>query len=207
MITVAYMEIQHLEMKDFIWIEHNSLDPDFCSYVIDKFEKDIRKKPGLIGRGDINKSIKSSTDFMISYFLDEWKEEDKVLFEAINSGIQKFRDKLKHVHQNYDMFRTANVKDLGYQIQRTLPGEFYTWHHDSEYTSKDGVRILTYIWYLNDITEDGYTEFIDGTRIQPETGKLIIFPATWSFLHRGYPPKKETKYICTGWVYDGLMDQ
>ena len=51
----------------------------------------------------------------------------------------------------------------------------YIWHHDSmmgEYVLTRGVRCLTYIWYLNDIDEDGYTEFIDGTKVQPKTGRI-----------------------------------
>ena len=62
------------------------------------------------------------------------------------------------------------------------------------------------IWYLNDVKDGGYTEFIDGTRIQPEAGKLIIFPSTWDFLHRGVSPKTETKYLCTGWVHAEMME-
>ena len=58
------------------------------------------------------------------------------------------------------------------------------------------------MWYLNTIEEkdDGYTEFIDGTKIQPVVGRLIFFPATWTFLHRGYPPKVK-KYLCNGWMH------
>lgn len=97
------------------------------------------------------------------------------------------------------------ISDSGYQIQRTLPGDFYTWHTDA-CAENSKVRQLTYIWYLNDVHDDGYTEFLNGTRIQPETGKMIIFPATWTYLHRGYPPKSETKYIVTGWVYNQLSD-
>ena len=96
-----------------------------------------------------------------------------------------------------DIFKSYNINldgnDTGYQIQRTRPGDFYDWHHDSI-----GPRILTFIWYLNDIKNAGYTEFLDGTKIQPETGKFMIFPATWNYMHRGVSPKDETKYICKG---------
>ena len=61
-------------------------------------------------------------------------------------------------------------------------------------------RLLTIIWYLNDIHEDGYTEFYSGLKVQPEEGKIMMFPALWPYVHRGFPPKSETKYICTGWI-------
>ena len=75
------------------------------------------------------------------------------------------------------------------------PGDFYTWHHDCM-----DDRLLTIIWYLNDVNQDGYTEFSSGLKIQPEIGKILMFPAQWPWVHRGYPPKYETKYICTGWI-------
>ena len=54
---------------------------------------------------------------------------------------------------------------------------------------------------LNTIEEDGYTEFIDATRVRAKEGRIVIFPSGWTFLHRGYPPKNQRKYICTGWLH------
>jgi len=31
-------------------------------------------------------------------------------------------------------------------------------------------------------------------------GKVIIFPADWTFTHRGIVSKTQTKYIITGWL-------
>ena len=97
------------------------------------------------------------------------------------------------------------MSDTGYQIQKTSPNSGYTWHDDFDpsydNTSSAGIRVLSFIWYLNDVSEGGYTEFIDGTKIQPERGKFLIFPSTWNFIHRGFPPKKESKYIITGWLH------
>jgi hypothetical protein len=53
---------------------------------------------------------------------------------------------------------------------------------------------------LNDVYEGGETEFVDGTLIKPERGKLIIFPAYWNYHHQGRPPISNTKYIVTGWI-------
>jgi hypothetical protein len=174
----------------FIWIKRNSLSPEFCSHIIDKFEKDSRKHQGY-SNFSINLDIKRSTDLHISNYKDEWKEEDNILFTSLTEAIKEY----VMIHKKLSI-----THDKGYQIQRTRPGEFYDWHHDFYSNSTDGFRVLTYIWYLNDIQEGGYTEFIDGTRIQPETGKLLLFPATWTYIHRGVTPEKETKYICTGWL-------
>ena len=89
----------------------------------------------------------------------------------------------------------------GYKLQRYEAGGFYDWHHDWQ-MSGGATRIFTFMWYLNTIKEEdeGYTEFADGTRLQPERGTLVMFPATWTFLHRGFPPKVR-KYICNGWIF------
>ena len=92
-----------------------------------------------------------------------------------------------------------DTRHNGFQIQRTKPDEGYAWHNDS-----CSQRLLTWIWYLNDV-EEGYTEFYDGFKVKPETGKLMIFPATWQYPHRGVPPKTGLKYICTGWVYSNAV--
>jgi hypothetical protein len=188
-------------MNSFLWVKDNSLTKDFCQSVIDRFESDNRSSQGCISSG-ANPDIKRSTDLKISYFTD-WKEEDGVFFNALQDAIPEYRKYLDDTVPNrgiVDIFFSDEIYDDGYQIQRTKPGEFYTWHHDAS-IENDGVRVLTYIWYLNDIHEEGYTEFWDGTRVQPKTGRMIMFPSTWNYIHRGVSPKSETKYICTGWIY------
>jgi len=62
-------------------------------------------------------------------------------------------------------------------------------------------RFLAFFMYLNTVDKGGETEFVDGTLIKPEQGKLMLFPATWTYIHQGRPPISNTKYICTGWIY------
>ena len=188
-----------------IWTKSNVLPSDFCNHVIDKFENDIRKRSGVSGYERKEMPQKKSVDLNIS-FLPEWKDEDDIFYNSIKKN---FIEYTKHCNNYYGCMDGAyvgdehnidkNQIDSGYQIQRTNPGEYYKWHHDGLIENKF-IRLVTYIWYLNDIKEDGYTEFSNGMKIQPEQGKLLIFPATWTYIHQGFPPKSETKYICTGWI-------
>jgi len=194
----------------------NSLTKEFCSHVIEKFENQKEgKHPGYVfgyeHRPMVDVSVKTTTDFHVS--LDEdWKYEDKVFFDSLSIGHDEF---INHISVNLNAFMaecvyaTQNIVDSGYQIQRYDPGGYYNWHHDSNMSNvvlfenerkTPGLRSLTYIWYLNDIENDGENEFINGVKIKPETGKLIFFPATWTYFHRGVPPLNETKYIVTGWM-------
>ena len=186
------------KFSDFIYIERDAIPKSFCNNVIEKFEQDDRKRQGQVG-GGVCLDIKRSSDLSISE-LDDWKSYDQAFFRCLNNGLKKY---IRFLPEEYIKNKALSElgNDTGYQIQRTQPGDHYIWHHDQTKT-----RLVTFIWYLNDIKNGGYTEFIDGTRIQPEAGKLIIFPATWDFLHRGVSPKSETKYLCTGWVHADMME-
>jgi hypothetical protein len=191
-----------ITLSDFIYIRDNTLTSEFCRQVIDKFETDTRSEPGRVGRSEtmrVDTTIKDSLDLNISH-LSNWEEEDKVFYESLNYHMKQYLGRT-------DLPCSIGFKDItdsGYQIQRTSPKAGYTWHDDAQsgqYVIDNGVRWATYIWYLNDVKKDGYTEFVDGTRVQPEAGKFVLFPACWPFIHRGYPPKSELKYIVTGWVH------
>jgi Rps23 Pro-64 3,4-dihydroxylase Tpa1-like proline 4-hydroxylase len=186
------------KFSDFIYIQKDALPKSFCDNVIQKFELDDRKRQGQVGSG-VRLDIKRSCDLSITG-KEDWESYDQAFFKSLNDALKQY---LRFIPEEYIQCKALGrfEDDTGYQIQKTQPGDYYIWHHDQTKT-----RLVTFIWYLNDVKDGGYTEFIDGTRIQPEAGKLIIFPATWDFLHRGVSPKTETKYLCTGWVHAEMMD-
>ena len=193
---------ERVKMSDFILSLPNSLDSSFCKKVIKRFENDPRKEPGTTGDEQLlNPSTKQSTDLHISD-ISGWKDIDDKLCSALSHGMSTWYDTFAVEGSGYYSCSFPTF-DNGYKIQRTEPGQYYSWHHD--FMVEGGLRFLTYIWYLNDIDEGGYTEFCDGTQIKPEEGKLILFPATWTYSHRGFPPKNQTKYIVTGWVHDSYF--
>jgi hypothetical protein len=182
----------------FILEIENHLDCTICDEIIEMFEKDARLQPGITG-GGLNKSIKNTTDLQISTLI-EWKKYDDILFNNLNNGIQKYGLKLNNLFfNNFLIF--DNIKDKGYQIQKyNKKTGFYKWHHDSMNDNNFGQRLLTYIWYLNDVNEGGETFFLNG-KIIPKKGKFLLFPATWTYLHKGNVPLSNDKYIITGWLY------
>ena len=183
-----------MNLSRYIYIKKDALPKSFCSNLIEKFEQDDRKHQGVVGSG-INFDMKRSLDLNISA-LEDWYSFDQGLFKNLGSELDNYRNFLPDIFNKSNTSQDLTGDDTGYQIQKTQPGDFYDWHHD--YMDN---RLLTFIWYLNDINNAGYTEFLDGTKIQPEAGKLVIFPATWMYVHRGVSPEKETKYICTGWIH------
>jgi Rps23 Pro-64 3,4-dihydroxylase Tpa1-like proline 4-hydroxylase len=186
---------EYSKLSDLIYIGENSLSEEFCNKCIKKFKKDPNKVEGRTGSG-VLLDVKQSMDVNISSD-PKWKEEDAVFYDSLHHHVEKYRSKYS------DVFRcllSSYYEDSGYQIQETLPGGFYKWHNDF-YTKDGAARFLTYIWYLNTVDEGGETEFIDGTKIKPKTGNIMLFPSTWTYYHQGLPPIKQKKYICTGWIY------
>ncbi len=194
--------------SDFIWIKDKSLSKSFCKKMIEKYEKSKDKHEGLVGNGRIDKSLKQTRDLSISNFKDKWQKEDEHLFQALRKGLNEYCAMCSERHYNLTLSEDVlQLLDTGYMIQKYEPGGFYEWHQDWTILGT-GSRVYTFIWYLNTIkkSDGGWTEFIDGTKIQPKAGKLVMFPATWTYLHRAYPPKVP-KYIVTGWIYAKSKDE
>ena len=55
--------------------------------------------------------------------------------------------------------------------------------------------------YLNDVTDQGGTEFYNQKIItEPKKGLTLIWPADWTHTHRGIASPTQDKYIATGWL-------
>ena len=191
--------------KELIWVKEKSLSQDFCNQVINKFETDPYRKAGEVDQNNprIDKDLKITIDTTITHNI-AWREEDEVLYKALGKALYEYEIHLQKTSSgkwNLHPSDGYQVKDTGYMVQKYEPNGFYNWHHD--WCMNEGwSRIYTYIWYINTIKEEdgGWTEFIDGTRIQPKVGSILLFPATWTYVHRGYTTKVP-KYIVTGWIY------
>jgi hypothetical protein len=99
------------------------------------------------------------------------------------------------------MFRPGSIN-----IQKYLANEGGYPHWHSEIYPRDPSadtlhRVLLFTIYLNDVPEEGETEFYYQERkIRPETGSLLIAPAGFTHTHRGNMPKGGDKYIATSWI-------
>ena len=196
---------------DFVYEIPNNLSDEMCEKMIEKFENDDRKKPGVVGEGRKVRPVKTSLDLCFSG-MPEWKEVDEYLYKQLQEGVKQYREHLNgRVGGHLSWFFDGASYDTGYQIQKSVPGNFYAWHDDSLLT-KGGGRFVTFLWYLTShdpVLEGGGTAIHQsagdgGKIIKPERGKLLLFPATWTYLHMGLPlVYGDPKYICTGWIHTG----
>jgi hypothetical protein len=65
-------------------------------------------------------------------------------------------------------------------------------------------RYLVLLWYLNDVTDGGETNFpqLDWT-VKARAGRLLVFPPYWMYQHEGTPPRSGDKYILSTYLMFG----
>ena len=188
----------------YIYIWDKVLDSKKSKSIIRKFERNIQDAAQGETAGGVMLNVKNSLDIVICH-TKKWKKEEILFTELVSAGLNDYRN---HLNNNpLTSFTTKEpftynyheyLYDIGYQIQKTQPGKGYTWHADASVANRN-CRVITFILYLNNVKE-GWTQFYNGDQISPVEGRLIFFPATWTYVHQGYPPKN-VKYIMTGWLH------
>ena len=97
-----------------------------------------------------------------------------------------------------------------FNLQRYAPGEgFKSWHCDwtiSDEATEPVHRVLAWILYCNDVPEGGTEFHWQDHHEAAERGKLAIFPAGLSHIHRGRVSHTHTKTIATGWINAGRQE-
>lgn len=186
--------IRELRPGSFIFERVNALPPSFCDEVIARFEANPQQQyAGRVGQlREQDTSIKQTMDLVVSNKPD-WKDVDTMLFRSLVVAMREFRE-------TFPYFK-GPFKDLGYQVQRYLPGQFYHWHIDGG-SHELSQRQLVAIWYLNDVPgPGGDTQFLyQDISVQPRRGKLLLFPPFWTHEHRAARLESGVKYIATTWI-------
>lgn len=189
------------DVSDFIGVFEGAYPKEFCDEVIDSFktcEERGYTKPRSF-QSDNKSMMDDSMLFAADVPTDHMKPGIHTYFLSVFWDIYKkfYADKY------YAALTAASAEHSIYSIkvQKTEPSQgYHVWHYESS-SRESGSRLLAFIMYLNDVDEGGETEFLYySRRVKPEAGKLLLFPAGFTHLHRGNPPLSGDKYILTGWV-------
>ncbi|EDY39689.1 conserved hypothetical protein [Cyanobium sp. PCC 7001] len=132
----------------------------------------------------------------------------EVILRGVNAGLAQYlreRPLLAQCCPDQSVF----VNPI-FNLQRYAPGEgFHAWHCDwtlSDEATEPQARVLAWILYANTLPEGGTEFHWQGHHEEAERGKLLIFPAGVSHIHRGRVSHSHTKTIATGWINGGRLD-
>lgn len=188
---------------EFVYEIENNLTDELCDRIIQRFEAERDKQSqGECGVGVKDTSLKKTLDLIMNHHESWLTEFDDVLNDALNRGLDEYFEYLADdvTHGRGHLFAsltTVGLRKTAWQVQKYSKGDYFRWHADRDHNT---LRELAIIWYLNDVdtTKGGATEFMYGGSITPKKGTLLIFPATWTYIHRGTELTDDhNKYIIT----------
>jgi Rps23 Pro-64 3,4-dihydroxylase Tpa1-like proline 4-hydroxylase len=180
-----------------IW---ENVDEDIAS--IEEYSNDSTKSFGFIpattlndfkGDGRTNYHMCLNEAATDSETMDKLSKRYFDLVLATSLGFNKY------FNINEPIFLNEPFNVLKYQT-----GQEYKSHYDGGSAS---ARTISPILYLNDDYEGGDIEFVNfNIKIKPEKGMLILFPASYPYMHIAHPVTSGTKYAIVNWLHDRPWD-
>ncbi len=168
--------------QDFIGVWDNVIQKDFCNFIIDIIDTSTQ----IVNRDN------------------HYVQDQQLNLEAFNPKAAKhILDAVRLCLEEYvswfPFLKEWNFHSSGCLLQKTIPTHGYHNFHSESGELTNASRTLVWSVYFNDV-EQGETEFLyQKQRIKPVEGRVVIFPGSFTHLHRGNPPLN-TKYIATGWL-------
>jgi len=194
------MKEKTVSINNFIGVYDNYITKEECNKAIKLFEQQNNFKNTFNRMGFEQASV--------------LKKQDQQFFAAENN-LELWWDSLKTMIINFDIAWKHYAQNTGagdiygvpfhytcLKIQKTLPTEgYHIWHIEHNKGFQNEPRAFVFSIYLNDVQEGGETEFLHfSKRVKPKTGRVVIWPAGFPYVHRGNPPLSGEKYILTSWM-------
>ena len=182
---------------EFIKIYDNAIEPELCDEIIRIFEANSeRQLDGMIGGengGHVDTKKQRCKDVILT------PEVSRTTLEKLQATIKKYYTEYVETTSYLHNF---SLIDEPWRIKKYNKREgFFNWHADHTPYAKD--RLLSVIFYLNDVEEGGQTLFDLDQKIKdvkPVKGRLLIFPSLFCYKHKGSIPFSHDKYVIVSWL-------
>ncbi len=184
-------------MTSFIGIYDNVLNPSDCGFIISQFENSCYKTQGTHGnsKGEkvVDAEVKQSIELPDQRFSNVTFHSpyiQRAVTDSIDKYIKQFMLIDSMFHFNLDDVYTFQKHESG-------GGGYKVWHCEHGPTDS---RILAWQIFLNDSVG---IEFLKYRNVKGRRGRVLIWPAGWTHMHRSLPNNRGNKYIVNGWAsYD-----
>lgn len=189
------MNIAEVEKGSFIYAAPAALSREFCDRILATFEADkAGQYVGATRRGDSQYQI--TVENLVDHDKPHWLAIDAQLYGILTPLFKEY------VGLHFGLQEYA-LRDTGYIVVRYTAGAgLYKWHSDEADLHGPLRYRFSTIVYLNDVPSGGETEFMhQGVLVKPEAGKVLLFPSTWTHVHRGNMPISNDKYIITSLLF------
>ena len=170
------------------------------------------QRPGVaFGPEGEGEPAKQSTDISL-VAIDRSEPESfalsQLILRGVTAGLERYLQE-RPLYRQCCPQQSLFVNPI-FNLQQYAPGEgFKRGHCDwtiSDEATEPVHRVLAWILYCIDVDEAG-TEFHWQDHHEPaERGKLVIFPAGPSHIHRGRVNESASKLIATGWINAGRQE-
>jgi prolyl 4-hydroxylase len=182
-------------LSDFIMVIDNALSPDFCKDVIQYFE--------------------ASSDSLVNRD-SEWLSGNKSFKELCITDVSFHEPLLKvsnEIYKQYSIVKNIKFFPPSYGMEEVRMKRYdnngkdnFGWHTDvGDYASAR--RFLVMFYYLNDVIDGGQTMFSSDMNdesamfVRPTAGRVVVFPPTFQYPHKGAIPISNPKYIISTYFH------
>lgn len=184
-------------LDHFIRVYDADLDPTFCRQLIDSFHN-LARFQARNGRG-VRAGLENSawSELNVSRLADQGFQLSFRQF--IDRALDRYN---RDVGLALPLPNSLQIADLTLKRYRPSESEQFQLHFDA--VNHLAHRYLVMLWYLNDVASGGETDFPQLDRkVEPRTGRLLMFPPYWMYQHAGLPPISGDKYIISTYLLFG----
>jgi hypothetical protein len=169
-----------VELNDLIQIHEKNIEPNDCELLIDTFNSYSNGTYlNLTDNRDVTTEVSTIHQKLIKTVMDIRDSYYETCYLEVfpeNHAFEKFSILKYDPEVVVNSNTRVDVKSYG-----------------------EARRFLCFKWFLNS-NSGGHINFLD-LSIQPEVGKLILYPPLWMFPYREEPPVETPKYILTTYLH------
>ena len=153
-----------------------------------------------------NYEINEKSIFEIPKNNEKWTRIEKLLYKELLININKYKNSILHLN-TVDSINILNLISkplftnsfLINKLSSQLTDGKLTDGKQANYFKKNNrYNVLSYIFYLNTVTDGGEIHFVNGAHILPKKGKLVLFPENLDYMYKPTIPISNDQYIIYG---------
>ena len=186
-------------LSHYVRVYDDVFQPDFCESMIKTFE-----------------SIDPALSPTLRVSDHSW-EKDYRCFQEVNIKqdtafrgiVDPYYARIRQVYAHYKQMVGSDFFPQEFTLEearmkRYLNDDYeqFGWHVDVG-DKQSSSRYLVMFTYLNDVEEGGETEFLSNGEftVKPKCGRMVVFPPSFMFPHRGKKPISNSKYILSTYLH------